>query len=251
MSESLILEKWGWKEGPSNDNNDKNWTTKGFQRINKFGSPNSKWHVGDKAWLTLVILWNSWMRKIHNYLLPWYFWIIYMEVCAFIHQIFANIYTRWLSEGKKQNPALLCFWMAYILIPMEFNIQVRFYFLWGYERPFLNSLYYTHTCISHIQLPSKNQDEDLRFSKRKELIPCITGVLFESKPQNSYLLICHCIKQTVYDPRSKPPSLVVIHVYNLKGRTQLCKDQLKVVQPVYTLRIPLWLVLLYEYKPYN
>ena len=119
MTQSLILENIGWKEGPSNDNNDKNWTTKGFQRINKFGSPNSKWHVGDKAWLTLVILRNSWMRKIYNYLLPWYFWIIYMEVCAFIHQIFANIYTRWLSEGKKQNPALLCFWMAYILIPMD------------------------------------------------------------------------------------------------------------------------------------
>ena len=85
----------------------------------------------------------------------------------------------------------------------------------------------------------------------KELIPCITSVLFESKPQNSYLLICHCIKQTVSDPGSKPPSLVVIHVYNLKGHVQLCKDQLKEVQPVHTLLIALWLVLLYEYKPYE
>lgn len=150
---------------------------------------------------------------------------------------------------KKTKPSFAMLLNGIYFNTYGFNIQVRFYFLWGYERPFFYSLYYTHTCISHIQLPSKNQDEDLRFSKRKELIPCITGVLFESKPQNSYLLICHCIKQTVYDPRSKPPSLVVIHVYNLKGCTQLCKDQLKVVQPVYTLRIPLWLVLLYKYKP--
>lgn len=50
----------------------------------------------------------------------------------------------------------------------------------------------------------------------KELIPRITGVLFECKPQNSDLLISHCIKQTVYNPGSKPPSLVVIHVYNLQ-----------------------------------
>ena len=157
------------KRGLVNDKNDKNWTTKGFQRTNKFGSPNSKWRVRDTAWLTLVILWNSWMRKIHNYLLPRYFWVIYMEMCAFIHQIFANIYARWLSEGKKQTAALLCFWMAYILIPMELNIQVRFYLLWGCERPLFYSLYYTHTCISHTQLPSKKSGRGVKILKKVEI----------------------------------------------------------------------------------
>ena len=118
------------------------------------------------------------------------------------------------------------------------------------------TLYTIHIHVFHIHsYHQKNQEEELRFSKRlkylKELIPCITGVLFESKPQNSYLLICHCIKQTIYDPGSKPPSLVVIHVYNLKGHVQLCKDQLKEAQPMQTLLLALWLVLLYEYKPYE
>lgn len=145
MPNNLILEKWGWKKG---------LMIKTEQQNRHVSGPILKMTHETES-LTLVILWNPWMRKIHNYLFPWYFWIIYMEVCTLIHQIFANIYTRRFSEGKKISIVKLL--MAYILTSKGFNIQVRYYFLWRHGC----SLYFYTICVYVFQthIITKNQDQ--------------------------------------------------------------------------------------------